>query len=259
MTCVDSKMLCLHGVAAGSSTTEKGTSWFCAESSSCHFTCSEEDASLYDKAVKAFLATKQDRPKCCGVTPEASAERNYARIGVVKDVRKANFGRPFFNCSKKNDECDYFAWGDERIIEKPLCKHGKPCRLLKVKKEGSNRGRNFLCCPEGREKTCKFFKWFDDPVAEDPLQPGCICLFSNPPSYKYVVKKTGAMFTSNHSDRKKAYVEFLSRGEIPPEGVPFSVEGGLFYTAAEKRKTDVSTTSGKRKTLKSNIQSPGDC
>ena len=224
-------MLCLHGVPAASSTTEKGTFWFCAEPSSCHFTCSEEAAFLYDKAVKEFLATKQDRPKCCGVTPEASAERNYARFRVVRDMEKASFGRPFFVCSKENDGCDYFAWGDERIIEKPLCKHGKPCRLQKVKKEGSNQGRSFLCCPERGEKKCKFFRWFNDPVDEDPLQPGCICLFSNPPSYKYAVKKTGVMFTSNHSDRKKAYAEFLREGETP-------LERGLF-SVVQKRKTDV--------------------
>ena len=115
----------------------------------------------YDKAVKKFLATKQDLPKCCGITPEASAERNYARFSVVRDVTKANFGRPFFTCSKENDACDYFAWGDEAIIEKPLCQHGKPCRLMKVRKEGPNKGRRFLCCPEWGEKQCKFFKWFE--------------------------------------------------------------------------------------------------
>ena len=247
MNCSDSKMLCLHGVPAASSTTEKGTSWFCAEPSRCHFTCSEKDVSLYDKAVKMFLATKQDLSKCCGVTPEASAERNYAKFRVVKDPMKANFGRPFFVCS--NDECDYFEWGDERIVEKPLCKHGKTCRLLKVKKEGSNQGRSFLCCPERGEKKCKFFKWFNNSFDEDPLQPGCICLFSNPPSYKYVVKKTGEMFTSNHSDRKKAYAEFLREGETP-------LESGLF-SVAEKRK--ISATGGKRKSSKSNIQTTDDC
>ena len=229
-------MLCLHGKPAATSTTEKGTFWFCGEPSSCHFICSEEDAFLYDKAVKEFLATKQDRPKCCGVTPEASADRNYARVRVVRDMSKVNFGRPFFTCSK--DGCDYFEWGDEIIVTKPLCKHGKPCKLLKVKKEGPNQGRNFLCCPERKKKSCKFFKWFEDPIDEDPLYPGCICLFSNPPSYKYTVKKTGAMFTSSHSDRKKAYAEFLHESEMFLEGDLFSL--------VQKRKTDVTVPSGKR-------------
>ena len=39
--------------------------------------------------------------------------------------------------------------------------------------------------------------------------PGHIELFSMPPSYKYMLKKTGAMFTSHEKDRKKAYAEFV--------------------------------------------------
>ena len=236
-------MLCLHGKPAATSTTEKGTFWFCGEPSSCHFICSEEQAFLYDKAIKEFLTTKQDRPRCCGVAPETSAERNYARIRVVRDIAKTNFGRPFFTCSKENDRCAYFEWGDEIIITKPLCKHGKPCKLQKVKKEGPNQGRNFLCCPEPIEKSCKFFKWFETPNPrepdEDPLEPGCFHLFSNPPSYKYTVKKTGARFTSMETDRKKAYDEFLRRNEEPFLDNLFS--------HVQKRKTDVATSSGEMK------------
>ena len=59
-------MLCLHGkpaVALGKK------SWTCGDvihNPRC-FICSEEEKPLYDKAIKAFLATKQDRPKCCGI------------------------------------------------------------------------------------------------------------------------------------------------------------------------------------------------
>ena len=73
-------MLCLHGKPAVSSTTENGTFWSCSEPSTC-FVCSEEEKYLYDKAIKAFLATKQDRPRCCGIVPSAQAagiERYYA-------------------------------------------------------------------------------------------------------------------------------------------------------------------------------------
>ena len=190
--------------------------------------CSEDQAYLYGKAVKEFLATKQSQPRCCkiedGNPKQASdgsvlCERNYAVMRVVRDMEKASFGRPFFVCSKENDKCNYFAWGDERIIEKPLRKHGKPCRLQKVKKEGPNKDRNFLCCAEPKEKSCKFFKWFNTPRprehVEDPLEPGCMVLFSNPPAYKYTVKKTGAMFMSGESDREKAYEEFLRENENP--------------------------------------------
>ena len=56
-------------------------------------------------------------------------------------------------------------------------------------------------------------------MEEDPLAPGHIELFSMPPSYKYTVKKTGAMFTSHEKDRKKAYAEFIrsKRKEDAPD------------------------------------------
>ena len=81
--------------------------------------------------------------------------------------------------------------------------------MFTVKKEGPNKGRSFFCCREREENRCKFFKWVNENVEEDPLMPGCMVLFSNPPSYKYTVKKTGAMFTSHEKDRKKAYAQFI--------------------------------------------------
>ena len=92
--------------------------------------------------------------------------------------------------------------------------------MLKVKKEGPNKGRSFFCCREREENRCKFFEWANDDVEEeDPLMPGHIELFSMPPSYKYTVKKTGAMFTSHEKDRKKAYAEFIrsKRKEDAPD------------------------------------------
>ena len=155
-------MLCLCGKPTYETITENhGAFWQCGQDPSCHFICPEDEAWIYDKAVKEFLATKQDRPKCCGVTPDASAARNYAEFGVVSDITKPYFGRPFFTCSKENDCCNYFAWGNEAIIEKPLCQHGKPCRLEKVRKEGPNQGRSFLCCPHWGERKCEFFEWFE--------------------------------------------------------------------------------------------------
>ena len=138
--------------------------WCCDQDPSCLFSCPEDEAWIYDRAVKKFLATKQDRPKCCGVTPEASAERNYAKFEVACDFTRCwmpNFGRPFFTCSNEKDRCGYFAWGDKAIIEVLLCQHGKPCTLEKVRKEGPNKGRSFLCCPEHGKKKCNFFQWFE--------------------------------------------------------------------------------------------------
>ena len=220
-------MLCLHGKKcyAGTSIKNGKTFWYCAHlGSSCHFKCTEDDAELYAKAVKEFLATKQDRPKCCAikstlVTNGASVEmphlgRQYAKMKVVTDREKESFGRPFFVCpvSKPDQRCNYFAWGDKIIVESPLCEHGKPSRLSVVKKEGPNKDRKFFTCAEQKENRCDFFEWFKG-EPEDPLLPRSIVLFSNPPSYKYTVKKTGAMFTSTEKDCKKAYDEFLRSGK----------------------------------------------
>ena len=215
MDAVCGEMLCLHGKPTGKIKTEKGTLWVCQQPSKCHFLCSEDQEYLYAGAVKDFLETKQPRPLCC---MGEGTSRNYAKMKVVTDMEKENFGRPFFVCSKEDDQCNYFEWGDQRIIEKPLCKHGKPSRMLKVKKEGPNKDRSFFCCRELEGNRCKFFRWVGGDAEEDPLMPGHIELFSMPPPYKYTVKKTGAMFTSHESNRKKAYAEFLRskrREDVP--------------------------------------------
>ena len=213
----DEIMLCLHSKPAGKIKNEKGfTLWVCQQPSTCHFSCSEDQKYLYGGAVEEFLSTGQPRPLCC---MGEGTSRNYAKMKVVTDMSKESFARPFFVCSKKDDQCNYFEWGDQRIIETPLCKHGKPSRMLKVKKEGPNKDRSFFCCREREENRCKFFKWVGGDAEEDPLMPGSITLFSMPPSYKYTLKKTGAMFPSHEKDRKKAYAEFLrsKRKEDAPD------------------------------------------
>ena len=180
MAAVGDKILCLHGEPAGTSTTKNGTLWVCQQPSSCHFSCSEAKKHLYSRVVERFLSTNQPRPKCCGVAPgaskiglvkdirspyfgqrEPSPERNYAKMKVVTDKKKKSFGRPFFVCSKENDRCSYFAWGDEHVVKRPLCKHGKPCELHTVEKEGPNYYRSFFCCPRPGNEDCKFSVWFD--------------------------------------------------------------------------------------------------
>ena len=177
-------MLCLHGKPAGSrvikSTYLKTKTpccyEYCQQPSTCHFEVYSNDMhrDLYCKAVKTFLATDQELPKCCAVnkppandkhrveTRKVDVERNNAKMKVVIDKEKESFGRPFFVSSKFNNRCNFFAWGDEIIIEKPLCKHGNSSRLMTVKKEGPNKDRKFFCCAERKENSCKFFLWFED-------------------------------------------------------------------------------------------------
>ena len=101
-------MLCLHGKPAVTSTNEKGTFWSCAESPQC-FKCSQKDAALYEKGIKAFLATNQERPKCCPVTNDSGGERYYATFRMVD----WSMDRPFFTCgnNKLRHGCGYFEWG----------------------------------------------------------------------------------------------------------------------------------------------------
>ena len=164
------KMHCLRGKEAVASTTENGNFWICGQYPKCQFICSEDDGYLYDKAIQAFLATNQVLPKCCVLgDSDDPQECNFAKIWVVKDPEKESYGRPFFRCSKKDDRCDYFEWGDETIIQKPLCKHGKRCKVWKVKKEGRNQGRSFVKCPQRREEQCDFFEWFDPTPVPNPV------------------------------------------------------------------------------------------
>ena len=170
-------MLCLHGKEAASSTTGNGTFWFCNQYPKCQFICTEEESYLYERAIHAFLAVNHVLPRCCvsedpddTLDPDKPRECNFAKFYVVKDPEKESYGRPFFSCSKKDDRCEYFEWGDEVIKEKPLCKHGKRCRVWKVKKEGPNQGRSFARCPDPREERCNFFEWFDpDKESDDPF------------------------------------------------------------------------------------------
>ena len=120
-------MLCLHGEPALPVSKINGTFWICRHrnwDSNCHFSCEEKElAPLYDKAVKAFLATKKDRPQCCAITstmtrdgvtePPVVTGHCYAVMKVITDKENENYGRPFFVCPLRHEPCNYFAWGDE--------------------------------------------------------------------------------------------------------------------------------------------------
>ena len=130
------------------------------------------DKKLYLAAVKTFLNTNQDIPFCCCISKEG--KHDYAKIKVVTNINNANRGRPFFTCSKVTDPCNYFAWGDEEILETPLCKHLQPSRMFTVKKEGLNKGRRFFRCSEQDvRKRCKFFMWSED--VNEELEKGLRC------------------------------------------------------------------------------------
>ncbi len=145
-------MQCLHKLPAGTSETENGLFWFCNQKPTCHFICSEDEGYLFENAIDAYHETGQSQPICCG--------NNLAKLRVVKNMLKQNFGRPFFVCSKDANRCEYFEWADEIILPKPPCYHNEASKRWRVKKEGSNKGKTFFCCAQKeKDKRCKFFEW----------------------------------------------------------------------------------------------------
>ena len=161
-------MLCLHGKPAVLSTTERGTYWTCGEPSRC-FTCSRAQKQLYDKAIKAFLGTKQDRPRCCGIVPAsqlADVERYCSERAknthVIDDMdTKATKGyvhpRPCLSAADVERRYAIFRvyTGKEWPID--------------FKEE--NIGRPFFTCEK-----CGYFKWGDKKIITKPLcHHGMIC------------------------------------------------------------------------------------
>ena len=78
---------------------------------------------------------------------------------MVKDLMKANYGRPFFVCGEKSKPCSFWVWGVVQPLAKPECRHGLPCAVRKVKKEGLNKDRLFF---NDMESTCRVFEWAPD-------------------------------------------------------------------------------------------------
>ncbi|CAB3988841.1 endonuclease 8-like 3 [Paramuricea clavata] len=152
------------------------------------------------------------------IHPVCDTHQRLARMKVVKDVSKPNFGRPFFVCCDRENPCEFWQWGDRQEFPKPKCGHGLNACVRKVKKEGENQGRLFFCCPNDREKSCGFFEWKLD--LENPFNQVHFphvervgILQSNPALYTYMVAETGLTFTSARENPHDAYAEYI--GELP--------------------------------------------
>ena len=54
---------------------------------------------------------------------------------------------------------------------KPSCvRHSRPCKLLQVKKSGSNKGRKFYVCALPRGEQCEHFQWAEDTVEQARIE-----------------------------------------------------------------------------------------
>ena len=200
-------MECLHGLPASAVTTKNGKFWLCNKNNpkSCEFFCPDQDRSLFETAMSMW------HPVC-------DTHQRLARMKVVKDVGKLNFGRPFFVCCDRENSCKFWQWGDRHESPKPKCGHGLNACVRKVKKEGENQGRLFFCCPNDREKSCGFFEWkleLENPFNQVhfPHVERVGILQSNPALYTYMIAETGLTFTSARENPHDAYAEYM--GELP--------------------------------------------
>ena len=77
-----------------------GSFWFCNQNPSCNFFCSDDESYTYEKAAAVWKSTKQPHP-CC------EKHGKLAKMHVVKNLLKSNYGRPFFVCSDQSNPCSF--------------------------------------------------------------------------------------------------------------------------------------------------------
>jgi hypothetical protein len=112
--------------------------------------------------------------------PICPTHQRLAKLSVVKDKMKDNYGRPFFVCADRHDPCNFWQWGDIYESPRPRCKHGIVCTVRKVKKDGPTQNRLFYCCSQ--IDSCGFFEWKE---IEPRVTKTGFVLFSDPLQYRY--------------------------------------------------------------------------
>lgn len=89
-----------------------------------------------------------------------------ARREVTRDG--PNTGRLFYVCPlPQGEQCNFFAWvSDSNVSSSVVVKcsgHNEPCVERTVKKDGPNKGRQFLTCRCSQmDNSCGFFVWKDE-------------------------------------------------------------------------------------------------
>ena len=175
-------MLCLHGKPAVASTTENGTFWTCSEPSAC-FVCSEEEKQLYDKGIKTFLATKQDRPKCCGIVP--ADQKDYISQYWVRHRKSRSYEIDDFD-TKPPKQFDPWKYLGPRVSAADAERHYAKFRVYTGKErykwwfaDKKDIGRPFFTCGKNVERNprgCAYFEWGDKNIVTKPLcYHGSIC------------------------------------------------------------------------------------
>ena len=203
---------------------KNGKFWLCIKlknnPKSCELFCTDQDRSLYETAMTMRRANGPIHPVC-------DTRQRLARMKVVKDVTKLNFGRPFFVCCDRENPCKFWQWGDRHELPKQKSGHGLNTCVRKVKKVGENQGRLFFCFPNDREKSCGFFEWkleLEHPLNQVrfPHVERVGKLQSNTALYTYMVAETGLTFTSARENPHDAYAEYME--ELPMSSLTKAME-----------------------------------
>jgi hypothetical protein len=84
------------------------------------------------------------------IHPVCPTHQKFAKLCMVKDTKKDNYGRPFFVCSERNNPCKFWQWGDVFEGRKPLCQHGMVCCEPKSQERWSKSKPSVLLLSEGR-------------------------------------------------------------------------------------------------------------
>ena len=105
----------------------------------------------------ASRGARSPRDRLVASLPRCEKHGKLAKMQVVKNFLKSNYGRPFFVCSDQSNSCSFWVWGDVQHVAKPKCHHGFPCVIRKVKKETINKDRLFFCCTQ--KDSCNYFEW----------------------------------------------------------------------------------------------------
>ena len=97
-------MECLHGVPAASIITKNGKFWRCDDKyyKSCEFFCPDQDRSLFETSLSLWKTNGAPRPMC-------HVHQEPAKMRVVKNVAKQNFGSPFFVCCNRENPCSFWS------------------------------------------------------------------------------------------------------------------------------------------------------
>ena len=130
-------MKCLHGEPCAQSTTQNGSFWFCNQNPSCNFFCSKDESYTSEKAAAIWKSTKQPHIRC-------EKHSKLAKMHVVKNLLKSNYGRPFFVCSDQSNPCSFWVWGDVQHVAKPKCRHGFPCVMHSQSQKRNYQQRSFI-------------------------------------------------------------------------------------------------------------------